>query len=65
MEDLLRAKETLEWLHTQHCHTQANAHHQELHGSEPREASSKRIFVAQQAQPCLQSLAKCERSIHF
>lgn len=59
-EDLPQAKETLKWLHKHNYHTQANAHHQGLHGTESMVAFSKHTSVTGKVQPCLHSLAKCE-----
>lgn len=65
MEDLLQAKVISRQLHTQQYHTQANAHHQELHDTESKGAFARRVFVSERAQPCPRNLAICEQSFRF
>lgn len=65
MEDHLQAKETLKYLHIHHYHTQADVHHQELHGTLSTATLLKHNVVAQPVQLCLHNLATSEDGIDF
>lgn len=64
VKDLHQVKETSIWPHKLQCHTQANAHHLELHDSESTVAFPRHASAIRRAQPCPCTLAICEPSFH-